>query len=265
MKSFQRETIWITGASSGIGEALAIAFHREGANLILSARRAEELKRVKNSCSDGPGEVHILSLDLSRTETHQELVQEAISRFGQVDMLVNNGGISHRGLAHETRLEVVRRVMEVNFFGTVSLTRELMPHMLQRDSGHIVVISSVMGKFSTRFRSAYAASKHALHGWFDALRQECHNTGIDVTLVCPGYVNTPVTYSALQADGTPLNRMGEGQQQGMEPGRFADRLLPKLRARKPEIYIGGTEVAGVWLKRLAPRLLDQILARTKVT
>ncbi|MEX2601840.1 MAG: SDR family oxidoreductase [Balneolaceae bacterium] len=262
---FNEQVIWITGASSGIGEALAIAFHKQGANLIISSRRPNELERVKAACRTGSGRIEILPLDLSHTASHREAVADAISRFGHIDMLLNNGGISQRGLAHETEIDVIRQVMEVNFFGTVSLTKELLPHLIERKSGHIVVMSSVMGKFGTRLRSSYAASKHALHGWFDCLRQETYVHNVDVTLVCPGYVKTNVTFNALLADGTPLSRMGSGQMQGMSVESFANSLLPKLAKRKREIYIGGREVWAVYMKRFLPGLLEKILQKVRVT
>ncbi|MEX0995274.1 MAG: SDR family oxidoreductase [Balneolaceae bacterium] len=263
--SFNNQVIWITGASSGIGEALACHFHKKGAKLILSSRRPDELERVRNRCNGSSEDIHTLPLDLTDMDSHSQAVKKALSIYGHIDMLLNNGGISQRGLAHETRLEVIRQVMEVNFFGTVSLTREVLPYMIRQKSGHIVVMSSVMGKFGTRLRSAYAASKHALHGWFDCLRQETYSYNLDVTLVCPGFVKTNVTYNALLADGTKLNQMGEGQKEGMTPDDFSKKLLPKLAKRKPEIYIGGKEVAGVYIKRFFPKLLDKILRNVKVT
>ncbi|MGM0507318.1 MAG: SDR family oxidoreductase [Bacteroidota bacterium] len=256
--------VWITGASSGIGEALAYEYNRRGARLILSARRRVELERVR-AASPYPESIELLPLDLTRLETHESVARKAIDIYGQIDLLINNGGISQRGLAHETTTEVVRQVMEVNFFGTIHLTRQLLPHMMERRSGHIVVMSSVMGKFGTRLRSAYAASKHALHGWYDCLRQEVAVHNVDVTLVCPGYVRTNVTYNAMRADGSSLNEMGMGQMNGMDPEYFAKTLIPKLEKRKREIYIGGKEVWAVRVKRWFPGLLDAILRRVRVT
>ncbi|MEX0594264.1 MAG: SDR family oxidoreductase [Balneolaceae bacterium] len=256
--------IWITGASSGIGEALAYAYNRQGTRLILSARRMEELERVR-AASSHPESITLLPLDLTRLDTHESIVQTAIETYGQIDLLINNGGISQRGLAHETTTEVLRQVMEVNFFGTVHLTRQLLPHMMDQRSGHIVVMSSVMGKFGTRLRSAYAASKHALHGWYDCLRQEVAVHNVDVTLVCPGFVKTNVTYNAMRADGSSLNEMGMGQMNGMDPDQFAKTLIPKIAKRKREIYIGGKEVWAVRIKRFFPGLLDAILRRVRIT
>lgn len=262
---FQQQVFWITGASSGIGEALAYALHRQGARLILSSRRTGELERVRANCKGDASRVKILPLDLADTDSHSALVGKAVTLFGRIDTLVNNGGISQRGAAHETELAVLRQVMEINFFGTVNLTRELLPHMMERKSGHIVVISSVMGKFGTRDRAAYTASKHAIQGWFDCLRQEAAEFSIDVSLICPGYVRTNVTINALRADGSRLGKMGRGQEEGMLPEKFVQKLLPALEKRKREVYIGGKEVAAVYLKRWFPGLLERVLRRVRVT
>lgn len=263
--SFKNKVIWITGASSGIGEALTYAFAEKGARLILSSRRKEALHQVKANCTGIKDDIHILTLDLADTESLSAKADEAASIFGHIDYLFNNGGISQRSFAVDTNMEVIRRVMEVNFFGTVALTKAVLPKMLERRSGHIIVTSSVMGKFATRFRSTYAASKHALHGWFDALRQEITDKDIQVTLVCPGFIKTNVTLNALEGDGGKHNKMGTGQQTGMNADVFAKKLLPKIAKGQQEIYIGGKEVWGVYLKRFFPRLLQKMLAKADVT
>lgn len=262
---YDEKVIWITGASSGIGEALAYALNKRGARLILSARRIDELERVQALCDDGEERVKILHLDLADSGSIESKAKEAERMFGRIDILFNNGGISQRALALEATMDSVRRMMEVNFFGTAALTRAILPGMLDQSHGHIVVTSSVMGKFGTKYRSAYAASKHALHGWFDCLRQEVVKEGVDVTLVCPGYVRTNITRHALTADGTPLRKMGEAHKKAMTPDTFAEKLLPKISSGKEEIYIGGKEIFAVYLKRFAPRLLNKLLLRTKVT
>ncbi|MGM0546490.1 MAG: SDR family oxidoreductase [Bacteroidota bacterium] len=262
--SFQNKVVWITGASSGIGEALTYELHNKGAKLIISSRRQKALQQVKSNCSN-PSDVHIIPLDLSKTDEHALKANEAINRWGRVDYLFNNGGISQRSNAIDTDLEVVRRVMEINFFGTVALTKAVLPAMIERQSGHIVVTSSVMGKFGTRLRSTYAASKHALHGYFDSLRQEVYEKNIKVTLVCPGFIKTNVTKNALKGDGSKHNKMGAGQEAGMPANEFARKLIPKIVREKQEIYIGGKEVWGVYLKRFFPRLLNKILSNTNVT
>lgn len=260
-----KKVVWITGASSGIGEALAYEFNKKGANVILSARRVKELERVKENCENAEETVRILPLDLAEQETFPQKVQEAKDFFGTVDMLINNGGVSQRAYAVNSTMESIRHIMEVNFFGSVALTKELLPTMIEQKSGYIVVISSVMGKIGTRYRSAYAASKHALHGWFDCLRQEVYDDNIDVSLVCPGYIKTNVSKNALTADGSKYNKMEDGQKKAMPPEEFAKKLLPNLAQKKPEIYIGGTEILSIYVRRLSLRLLNKILRRVKVT
>lgn len=262
--SFQDKIVWITGASSGIGEALAYELSNRGAKLILSSRRKEALTQVKNKCKNSSN-VHIITLDLSKTDQLANKVKEALNLFGHIDYLFNNGGISQRSMAIDTKLEVVRRVMEINFFGSVALTKAILPSMVERQSGHIVVTSSVMGKFGTRLRSSYAASKHALHGYFDSLRQEIYDDNINISLVCPGFIKTNVTKNALEGDGTTHNKMGKGQENGMPADKFVKKLLPKILNKKQEIYIGGKEIWGVYLKRFFPRLLHKILRNAEVT
>lgn len=262
---FKNKVIWITGASSGIGEALTYALSERGARLIISSRRRDALQNVKANCSGNPDSIYVLPLDLAKTEQLPAKAEEARQAFGSIDFLFNNGGISQRSLAVDTEPSVIRNVMEVNFFGTVLLTKAVLPMMIARQSGHIVVTSSVMGKFGTRLRSTYAASKHALHGWFDSLRQEVYEHGIKVTLVCPGYVKTNVTLNALTGEGEKLGQMGKGQQNGMAPDKCAGQILAGLQKGKEELYIGGKEIWGVYLKRLAPRLLNKILRKSSVT
>jgi short-subunit dehydrogenase len=262
--SLKNKIMWITGASSGIGEALAYELNKQGAKLILSSRRKEALEQVQNNCPY-PSETHIITLDLSKTDELSSKAEEAINQWGRIDYLFNNGGISQRSEVTNTRLDVVRKVMEINFFGTIALTKAVLPSMIERQSGHIVVTSSVMGKFGTRLRSTYAASKHALHGYFDSLRQEVYDKNIQVSLVCPGFIKTNVTKNALEGDGSKHNKMGTGQENGMPAGEFARKLIPKIKRGKEEIYIGGKEIWGVYLKRFFPRLLNKLLRNSKVT
>lgn len=263
--SFQNKVIWITGASSGIGEALAYAFSKRGARLILSSRREETLQKVRANCPDGAEDIHILPLDLEETDSLQDKAKAALGIYGHIDYLFNNGGISQRSNVVDTRMEVLRRVMEINFFGTVALTKAVLPAMIERKSGHIVVTSSVMGKFGTRLRSSYAASKHALQGYFDCLRQEVVDEGVKVSIVCPGFIRTDVTLNMLEGDGRRHGKMGKGQNNGMLPDEFAERLIPKIAKEKQEIYIGGKEVMGVYLKRFMPSLFYKMLRKIEVT
>ncbi len=258
-----KPVIWITGASSGIGEAAARKFSIEGFALILSARNMQELERVKASCAF-PEDCRILPLDLASSANFPEKVASAISFFGQVDLLLHNGGISQRSLIKDTLLEVDRRLMEVNYFGTVALTKAILPHFLARKKGQFGVVTSLVGKFGSPFRSSYAGAKHALHGFFDTLRAEHHQDGISVTLICPGFIRTQVSINAVTGDGTPLGEMDQAQDQGMSPEACAKQLYQALKSKKEEVYIGGKETFAVYLKRFFPGLFSRILRTAKV-
>ena len=265
MPVLRDKVIWLTGASSGIGEALAYALAAKGARLILSARRKEELERVKGNCERrAQPYISILPLDLSQGETLALSTKAAIQLFGHIDILINNGGISQRSLIADTTIAVDRRIMEVNYFGAVALTKYLLPHFIHRKRGHFVNVSSVTGKFGTPYRSGYAASKHALHGFFDAVRAEHHKDNIRVTMVCPGFVHTPITLSALTADGTPLQKMDEAQFKGMPVDKCARKILKAIESQKQEVYIGGREVFAVYAKRFFPSLFSRIIRNVAV-
>ncbi|HTI07019.1 MAG TPA: SDR family oxidoreductase [Puia sp.] len=253
MSLFTDKVIWITGASSGIGESLAYAFSAEGARLILSSRRTEELERVKKACAN-PGQVNVLPLDLLDTATLEARTAQAIAAFGHIDIMVHNGGISQRSLAIETRLEIHRQVMELDYFSYVALTNYLLPHFTQRRSGHFVIMSSVMGKLGTPMRSSYAAAKHALHGYFDCLRAEMSSYNVKVTILTPGYIRTNISLHALTKDGTPLGALSGNIEKGLPAGKAARQILHALAKGKFEAYIGkfGMEKIALWLNRFTP-------------
>ena len=258
-----KPVIWITGASSGIGEAAAKKFSNSGYAIILSARNEHELNRVKQACAF-PDDCRILSLDLATSADFSEKVATSISFFGQVDILLHNGGISQRSLIKDTLLEVDRRLMEVNYFGTVALTKAILPHFLARKKGQFGVVTSLVGKFGSPYRSSYAGAKHALHGFFDTLRAEHHQDGIAVTLICPGFIRTQVSINAVTGDGSPLGEMDQAQDQGMSPEACAEGIFKALLKKKEEVYIGGKETLAVYLKRFLPGLFSRILRTAKV-
>lgn len=258
---FHNKVVWITGASSGIGEALAEALAGLGARLVLSARRKEELERVKAGLSGEPANYLVLPLDLEQPETFPGLVNRVLESFGRIDVVIHSGGISQRASVKEASLAIDRKVMEVNFFGTVGLTKAILPVFLSQQSGHFVVISSLVGKFGTPMRSAYAASKHALHGFFDSLRAEVWRDHILVTLVCPGYVRTNISYNALNAAGGKHGRMDRNQLKGMSPHACARQTLKAVAAGKQEAVLGGKEKLGVLLKRFFPGFFSRIVRR----
>ncbi|MEO1173552.1 MAG: SDR family NAD(P)-dependent oxidoreductase, partial [Myxococcota bacterium] len=244
--------------------ALAYVLAERGARLVLSSRRAEVLESLRDSLPR-PEHHSVVPLDLERGEELERLAQKVEQEHGPIEALINSGGVSQRGFAIETGMDVVRRIMETNFFGTVALTRGVLPGMLERRSGRIVVISSVVGKFGTPKRSSYAASKHALHGYFDALRLEVEDAGVGVTLVCPGYVRTQVSQNALGPDGSPHAQMDKGQQSGTSPEAAALRIARAMEKDEREIYFGGREVFGVYAKRFIPTMFDRVLKRVNVT
>ena len=256
---FSTSVIWITGASSGIGEAVALALAKQGAQLILSARRADELQRVATLTGLSASDVLVLPMDMTDTAGMVAHVETVRQRFGRIDYVFQNAGITQRGPVADTDLSVYQRLMDVNFFGVVALTKAVLPLMLARGSGHFVVTSSVAGKIGTKQRSGYCASKHALHGFFDALRAETHDAGLRVTLVCPGYIRTPISLHALSPDGRGHGKMDDNQTSGMAPDKFARQLLRAVSRRKEEVYIGGAETYGIYLKRFLPGLLSRIL------
>lgn len=254
---FKDKIIWITGASSGIGEALAHAFEKKGARLILSARREAELIRVQSSLN---GQAKILALDVSDIDSLPEKTDQAIACFGHIDILINNAGISQRGRVEDSSIEVDKRIFDVNFFGNIALTKAILPHLLHRKTGHIVPVSSVTGKLSTPGRSSYAASKHALHGWYDALRAEVVDRNIYVTLVCPGYVKTQVSINALNARGEKHGIMDPNQESGMDAGECAEQILRAISKNRKESYIG-KEKYFVVLRRFFPAIYYRIIEK----
>jgi short-subunit dehydrogenase len=253
------KVVWITGASSGIGEALTYEMARQGAKIILSSRREDELQRVKNNCLGESEHYKILPLDLTKVETLKSSAEQAESFFGQVDILINNGGISQRALASKTSMEVEREIMEVNFFSAIAVTKYVLPKMIARQSGHLIAISSLVGKFGTPFRSTYAASKHALHGYFDSLRAEIWKENIKVTIICPGYIQTNVSLNALTETGDKYNIMDKNQAEGLPASQCAKAIIKAIQSNQEEIYIGGKEIAGVYLKRFFPNLLSKVV------
>ncbi len=258
------KVVWITGASSGIGEALTYKINQLGARLIISSRKGEALYQVKANCKGNPLNIHVLPLDLQNTEGLPDIAAAAAKIYGHIDVIIHSGGVSQRSLAIETEIKVAQSIMDINFWGAIALTQAILPGMIARNSGQIVVISSLVGKFGTKFRSAYSASKHALHGYFDSLRTEIIPE-IKITIVCPGFIKTNVTYNALTADGSRQNAMDDAQANGMPANECAEEIVKAISAQKQEVYIGGKEKYGVLLKRFFPGLFSRIIRTAKVT
>lgn len=261
MANLAGKTVWITGASSGLGEALAHSFARRGARLLLSARRADRLEAVARA--SGARTADVLPLDLADLGSLKDKADEALARVGRVDVMVHNAGVGQRALVTESSFEVDRQLMEVNFLGPVALTKAVLPSMLANGGGDFVVISSVLGLMSVKRRAAYCASKHALHGYFNALRAECSERGVRVLLVCPGHIDSEFSQQALQADGRPQGIDESGTRAGLSPTECAEQTLHALLRGQAEIYPAKWEALGVYLSRFAPGLMRNVAARMK--
>ncbi|MGV6846030.1 MAG: SDR family oxidoreductase [Lutibacter sp.] len=256
---------WITGASSGIGRALTIELSKRKVKLIISGRNKDALNKTVDFC-ENKNLIKTLPFDLEDFSEMKKITEKAVSFFGKIDVLINNGGISQRSLAVDTNLSVDEKIMNVNYLGTVALTKAILPYFIKQQSGYFVVITSIVGKIGTPLRSTYSASKHALHGFFDSLRAEVYPYHIKVMLVCPGFVQTQVSINALTGNGNPQNKMDEATKNGIKPAIFAQKLISAIKSEKQEVYIAGfKEKLGVYLKRFFPKLLSTVIRKTNVT
>jgi len=258
MERYRDQVVWITGASSGIGEGLAVAWSREGARVVLSARNAADLERVRQTCAH-PDRHLVRPLDLTDENAITTMAADVLRELGKVDVLVHSGGVSQRALVADTNLATDRAIMDLNYFGTIALTKAVLPSMLARRSGHLVPISSVIGHVGIPLRSAYAASKHALHGFFDALRAENEKDGIRVTIVCPGYVRTKVSENALRGDGSRYGTTDDTHKKAMLPEVAAPKIIDGVTKGKHEVRVGGPEIHAILLKRLVPGVVARVL------
>ncbi|HET6564202.1 MAG TPA: SDR family oxidoreductase [Xanthomonadales bacterium] len=265
MSKFQyaNQVVWITGASSGIGEALAVQFAQEQARLVLSARRQAELERVRDRCIQaGASNVLVLPLDVTDEAAMPGAVAQVAQQFAHIDMLVNNAGLSQRSKCIDTDMSVYRTIFEVDVIGQIALTKAVLPGMIARGSGHLVVTSSVAGKVGAPQRTGYCAAKHAMMGFFDALRAEVHSQGIQVTTITPGFIRTMVSDNALRGDGTKFNRTDSNIAKGMDVDECARVIMKGLHKGKMEIAVGsGIEMHALWIKRFFPGLVLKLASK----
>ncbi len=265
MIGFESKTVWITGASSGIGEACAYIFAGKKAKLILTGTRVEALKLVQQKCVDLGAECKILPFDLSNNDGIPALVDDAFSCFGAIDILFNNAGISQRGLTGDTSFEVDRKIMEINYFAPIRITKLVLPEMIKQNGGTIAVTSSIAGKFGFPLRSAYSASKHALYGFFETLQAEYYNKNIRVVLITPGFIRTNISLNALDADGKKHGRLDANQAGGMSVEKAAKKIVEGIYKQKPEVFVGGKELIMVYLKRFVPSLARKLARKINPT
>lgn len=258
--SFQNKIVWITGASSGIGEALARRLCDRGAHVIVSSRNIHHLQQVKQACEGAAGKIDALPMDLTDPAQISSTVHQVLRTFGHIDVLILNAGIVARDLAVETDMSIDRLVMETNYFGSIALTKAVLPSMIGRGSGHLVVISSLSGIYGVPRLSAYSASKHALHGFFGSLRAETLRQGIKITMIVPGFINTPIINKAIDGKGTPRNKNLHVNETGMSADRCAQGIIRAIEKRKQVALIGGAEMSSVFLHRYFPGLFRSMIA-----
>ena len=259
--TFENNTVWITGASSGIGEACAYLFSKEKANLVLTALETDLLAKVQEKCLSLGGKCAVLPYDLSDIENIPALVEKALGFFGRVNIMYNNAGISQRAKTADTLFEVDKKIMDVNFFAPVRITKLLLPQMIENGGGTFVTTTSISGRFGFPLRSAYCSSKHALYGFFETVHAEYYNQNIRCVLVCPGRVKTNISFYALEKDGSPHGKMDAGQAGGISVEKAAEKIVKAIRRQKPEVLVGSKELLMVYLKRFIPAL-NRKLARS---
>jgi len=263
MKEFAGKVVWITGASSGIGEALAYELARQGARLVLSARRQDALEAVRARC-ERADEHRVLPFDITYIDNHPALVAEVLAQHGSIDMLINNAGVSQRSLVQDTALSVDRQIFETDYFAPVALLKAVLPHMLARKSGHLVAISSIAGLVATPYRSSYSAAKAAILAFHDALRAETRAAGLKVSVICPGFVATAIADAALVGDGSASAGRHPLPKSAMSAEAFAQKAVLGLCAEQELIVVAGRERMLWWLSRVSPRATALALSRVKV-
>ena len=264
MKDFNQKIVWITGASDGIGREMAIQLARRGAKTVLTARSVDKLEAVAATL-DGTGH-WVYPMDLLKVDDIPAAAAEVLDKMGGLNMLVNNAGISQRSLVKNTELAVDRKIMELDYFAPVALTKACLPHFLQQQSGHIITISSVAGKFGTPKRSAYCGAKHAIIGWMDSLRAEVHADNIEVMVVTPGSVRTNISVNALEGDGRKHNVTDPLIENGIPVETCVEKIINGIERGTKELLIadGKTRFA-VYARRFYPNLLFKAMTKMQTT
>ncbi len=261
---FKDLTIWITGASSGLGEALSIAFAKRGATIVLSGRNEEKLEQVKKQCKK-PKKHFVIPFDISDVEQAKEAYQIAIEKSGKIDWLINNAGVSQRSLIMDTSEAVERQIMEVDYFAQTRLTRLVLPEMIAQGGGKIVMVSSIAGLVGTQYRGAYSAAKAAIHLWANSLRAELYDDGIEVATIFPGFIQTNVSINALTGDGSAQGTMDEATSKGLTATAFAKQVVKALSKDKEYIIVGGRqEKLATRVNRLSPPKLYKLIRQSQV-
>lgn len=262
MEHFAGSVIWITGASSGIGAELARQLSPLKTRLILTARNEKALQQIAQSCRELGSECYVLPADLLKSETLETLCQQAINVFGEINILINNAGVTQRSLAEETGIQVDRQIMELDFFAPIAITKALIPHFRETGNGQVIAICSMAGLMGFPKRSAYAAAKHAMKGFFETLQTEQTFAGLSTTIVFPGRIHTPISYSAITKDGTAFGKMDDGQLNGIPVAACAAKIIKGIQKKKLRVIIARGERILWWIWFLWPAIYLKI-ARKK--
>jgi len=263
MRLFEGKIVWITGASSGIGECLVYSFVRKGAIVIASSNELPELEKVKQNCAELSVNVICVPFDLSDTTGIEKIVKDQIEKIGRIDYLLNIGGISQRATIIETPLWLDRKIMEINYFGTIALTKAVLPYMIKQQSGYVLATSSISGRFGFPLRSAYSASKQALHGFFETLFIENKKYNIRSSVIIPGRVRTKISFRALDGEGKEHGKMDDGQSKGITPEKAAEMIIRGIIRNKREILVGSTELTMLFIRRYFPTLFFRLADKIK--
>lgn len=250
--TFSGKTFWITGASSGMGKSVAIALAKFDTLLIISGRNIDELNITAAEIEKNGGSARIEVLDMSDTDSIIKTAKKVLSDQKKIAGLYHFAGISQRSLLVETSLESTRKIMETNFFGIVALTNAILPSMIKNGEGQIAAASSLVGKFGFPYRSAYSASKHALHGFFETLLAENYDKGIRTSMLIGGRIQTNISKFALDKDGKEHGKLDEGQAKGISSEKAAQQILKGLKKDRLEIPVGGSELMILRIKRFFP-------------
>ncbi|NNG99391.1 SDR family oxidoreductase [Acinetobacter sp. ANC 5414] len=262
--SLNNKVVWITGASSGLGKALAQECALQGAQIVLTARRMDELENVRQSLAN-PDQHICISADITNENQVRHAYEQVLNQKGRIDWLINNAGLSQRALIADTTMQTERAIMEVDYFSQVFLTKTVLPTFLKQKTGRIIFVSSVAGLLGTQYRASYSASKAAIHMWANSLRAEVADKGVGVSVIFPGFVKTNVSFNALNGEGKPQGHQDEAIENGLQPDEFAKTAVKSLLNDEEYIVVGGTkEKLGVWVSRLSPSTLYKMIRKMKV-
>jgi len=264
-KIFNGKVAWITGASSGIGEALVLEFVRRGAIVVASSNDQIGLERVKAACGDKSVMVHCVPFDLADSRGINDIVDKQMKSIKKIDFLLNIGGISQRARIEETPMWLDRKIFEINYFGTIALTKAVLPYMIRQQSGHILATSSISGRFGFPLRSAYSASKQALHGFYETLYLENKKFNIMSSVIIPGRVRTSISFHALNGEGKEHGQLDDGLAKGISPEKAAQIIIKGILKKKHEILVGGREMLILHIRRYLPWLFFRIADKIKST